>query len=138
MQLVEPAHDRQITRRYRPGPVIDTAPAELQEIGMPGQRKPMPTLDHRFALSMPALLRARPNRSSSASSPSLACSPFKSTTGADPVPPTGAEHPGRLLEKLGPSNSCLVRMNVKSVFDSSGRRTLRKLLILLKRDRKLA
>ena len=55
MQLVDPPHHRQIGRRHRARPVIEAAPAELQNLGLPGQRKLVLTVDHRFALSMPAL-----------------------------------------------------------------------------------
>jgi hypothetical protein len=37
MQLVDPPHHRQLNRRYWPGPVIDAAPAELQQLGLPDQ-----------------------------------------------------------------------------------------------------
>jgi hypothetical protein len=55
MQLVDPPHHRQIGRRHRPRAVIKAAAAELQDRRLPGQRKLVLTLDHRFALSMPAL-----------------------------------------------------------------------------------
>jgi hypothetical protein len=96
MQLVDPPHHRQIGRRHRPGPVIEAASAQLQERRLPGQRKLVLTVDHRFALSMPALLSAPDKKSfSSASLPILACSVFKSTAGlasapAAPEPNTAA------------------------------------------------
>ena len=102
MQLVDPPHHRQIGRRHRPGPVIQAAAAQLQDRRLPGQRKLVLAVDHRFALSMPALLSAPAKKSfSSASSPILACSVFKSTAGvasalAAPEPNTPA----------APSRSC--------------------------------
>src|SRR5258706_13440902 len=105
MQLVIPPHHRQIGRRDRPSPVVEAASAQLQERGLPRHRKLMLTVDHRFALSRPALLRAPPKKSLfSASSPSLACSVFKSTaglTGWGGGPVSAA--PGRPAPKLGSS-----------------------------------
>src|ERR1700676_2092027 len=106
MQLIDPPHHRQIGRRYRTRPVIKPAPAELQDLCLPGQRKIMLTVNHRFALSMPALLSAPAKKSfSSASSPILACSTFKSTAGraswlAAPEPNTPA----------APSRSCAFQL----------------------------
>src|ERR1700689_643816 len=103
MQLVHPPHDegrceaseatprkdvvrarlasegRQVGRQHRPGLVIEPAPAELQDLRLPRQRKVVGAVDHRFALSMPALVSAPDKKSfSSANSPILACSVFKS------------------------------------------------------------
>src|SRR5476651_1678874 len=106
MQLIDPPHDRQIARRYRTGPVVEATAAQLQDLGLPGQRKIMLTVNHRFALSMPALLSAPAKKSfSSASSPILACSTFKSTAGrasvlAAPEPNTPA----------APSRSCAFQL----------------------------
>jgi len=129
MQLVDPPHDRQIRRRHRPGPVIDTAPAELQQLGLPDQRKFMPTIDHRFALSMPALLSA----------------PTKKIILQRQLPDLGvqhlqihrrrrfracrarAKHPRRTVEKLPLPTRDLVRMNVKLL------RQLRQRLLALDR-----
>ena len=55
MQLVDPPHDRQIGRRHRPRTVVKATSAQLQDCRLSGQRKLVLTVDHRFALSMPAL-----------------------------------------------------------------------------------
>ena len=83
MQFVDPAHQGQIGGRNRPGQVIDAAPADPQSLRLPADRQIMRAIDHRFALSRPALLSAPAKKSfSSASSPILACSVFTSTAGA--------------------------------------------------------
>src|SRR5258708_1206193 len=82
MQLVEPPHDRQIGRRNRTRQVIDAAPAQPKQPGLPLQRQIMVAVDHRFTLSMPALLSAPAKKSfSNASWPILACNSFRSTGG---------------------------------------------------------
>ena len=82
MQPVDQRHHRKINRRYRLGMVIKAAPAELQKLDLPGQRKLVLAVDHRLALSMPALLSALAKKSfSSASSPIFACKTFTSTNG---------------------------------------------------------
>src|SRR5713226_2103332 len=102
MQLVDPPHHRQIGRRHRPDPVVEAASAQLQERRLPGQRKLVLTVDHRFALSMPALLSAPDKKSfSSASSPILACSVFKSTAGVASAP--AAPEPNTAA---APSSNC--------------------------------
>ena len=101
MQFVDPAHDREVLGRDRPGHVVDAAPADVQNLRLPGDGKIVIAVDHRFALSMPALLSAPSKKSfSSASSPILACSAFKSTGGAWAVAGAGAEYPGRAFEQL--------------------------------------
>src|SRR3954454_8490043 len=88
MQLIDPTHDRKLRRRNRPRLVVEGAPAQPQQLGLPPQRKAMVTVDHRFALSKPAWLSAPAKKSlSSVSSPILACSTFKSTTGAASAAP---------------------------------------------------
>src|SRR5665213_3319136 len=102
MQLVHPPHVRQIRRRHQVGPVIKPAPAQLQQGRLPGQRKLMLSVYHRFALSRPALPSAPDKKSfSSASSPILACSVFKSTAGAASVPA-----PPEPNTPAAPSSSC--------------------------------
>ena len=73
MQFIDPAHDREIGRGDRPSFVIEAAPAQLQERSLPAERKFVPAVDHRFALSRPALLGAPAKKSfSSVSSPIFA------------------------------------------------------------------
>ena len=73
MQLVDPAHDRQIRGRHRPRLVIDRAPADAQSLGLPRDGQIVVAVDHRFALSKPALVSAPSKKSfSSVSSPILA------------------------------------------------------------------
>ena len=73
MQFVEAAHDPQILGRSWPGFVIDGAPADAERLGLPGDRQVVLTVDHRFALSNPALVSAPSKKSfSRVSSPILA------------------------------------------------------------------
>jgi len=56
----------------------------IEQLRLPRQRQLMVAVDHRFALSMPALPSAPAKKSfSSVSSPILACSVFKSIAGDD-------------------------------------------------------
>jgi len=50
MQLVDPAHERQIGIADRPGQVVHRAPADAQQPGLARDGKLMVTVDHRFAL----------------------------------------------------------------------------------------
>jgi hypothetical protein len=58
MQPVETPHDREIGVRHRPRQVINAAAADLQNFRLPGDRQIMLAVDHRFALSNPALVSA--------------------------------------------------------------------------------
>src|SRR5438094_7620317 len=90
MQPVEPLHDREVGRRHRARQIINAAAADLQNFRLPGDRQIVSTVDHRFALSNPALVSAPSKKSfSSVSSPILACSDFTSTAGAAGGPPPG-------------------------------------------------
>src|SRR5487761_350239 len=82
MQLVDPAHDRQIGGRHRARLVIQAATAQPQQLRLPDQRQLMAPVDHRFALNSPALPSAPDKKSfSNVSSPIFACSVFRSTLG---------------------------------------------------------
>src|ERR1700685_4471228 len=73
MQLVDAAHQREVLGGHRLGLVIDAAAADVQDLGLADDRKVVGAVDHRFALSMPALMSAPSKKSfSSASSPILA------------------------------------------------------------------
>src|SRR6266446_5478414 len=75
MQPVETPHDLEVGGRYRARQVIDAAPADPQNLSLPGDRQIVLTVDHRFALSNPALVSAPSKKSfSSVNSPILACS----------------------------------------------------------------
>src|SRR6266545_4750177 len=91
MQPVETPHHFQIARRHRPWQIIDAATADAQSRRLLGDRQIVLTVDHRFALSNPALSSAPSKKSfSSVSSPILACSAFTSMAGfAAPLPPPG-------------------------------------------------
>src|SRR4051794_35726760 len=83
MQLVHSAHDGQIGCGHRSGQVVDAAAADPKCLGLLGDRQIMGAVDHRFALSRPALLSAPDKKSLvSVSSPILACNVFTSTAGA--------------------------------------------------------
>src|SRR6185503_15541265 len=88
MQPVETPHHLQVGRRHRTRQVVDAAAADVQNLCLLGDRQIVLTVDHRFALSNPALLSAPSKKSfSSVSSPILACSDFTSTAGgAAPLP----------------------------------------------------
>src|SRR3954464_12358522 len=84
VQFVHPAHDGQIGCGHRSGQVIDAATADPKHFGLLGDRQIMGAVDHRFALSRPALLSAPDKKSLvSVSSPILACNVFTSTAGVD-------------------------------------------------------
>src|SRR6266404_7224933 len=58
VQPIETLHDRQICGRYRARQIINAAAADLQNFRLPGDRQIVSTVDHRFALSNPALVSA--------------------------------------------------------------------------------
>jgi hypothetical protein len=58
VQPIETLHDRQIGGRYRARQIINAAAADLQNFRLPGDRQIVLTVDHRFALSNPALVSA--------------------------------------------------------------------------------
>src|SRR5580704_17165200 len=58
MQFVEAAHGPQILGRGWPGFVVDGASADAERLGLPGDRQVVLTVDHRLALSNPALVSA--------------------------------------------------------------------------------
>src|SRR3954470_24052788 len=82
VQFVYPAHDGQIGCGHRSGQVVDAATADPKRLGLLGDCQIMGAVDHRFALSRPALLSDPDNKSLvSVSSPILACSVITSTAG---------------------------------------------------------
>src|SRR5262249_12379330 len=88
MQPVEAPHHLQIARRHRTWQIVDTATADTQNLCLLGDRQIVLTVDHRFALSNPALVSAPSKKSfSSVSSPILACSDFTSIAAATLLPP---------------------------------------------------
>src|SRR5271156_4806761 len=89
MQLVNPSHHLKVGHRHRPRQVVDAATADAQNLHLLCDRQIVFTVDHRFALSNPALVSAPSKKSfSSASSPIFACSDFTSIAGcAAPLPP---------------------------------------------------
>src|SRR6185436_20676505 len=97
MQPIETSHHRQVARRHRTWQIVDTATADAQKLGLLGDRQIVFTVDHRFALSNPALVSAPSKKSfSSVSAPILACSNFTSMAGcAAPLaePKTSAAPP---------------------------------------------
>src|SRR5260370_30692145 len=95
MQFINAAHQREVLGRHRPRLVVDAAAANVQSLGLTDDGKGVGAVDHRFTLSMPALMSAPSKKSfSSASSPILAWRAFKSTGGASqlgtPEPKTPA------------------------------------------------
>src|SRR5258705_11381248 len=94
MQPIETPHDREIGVRHRARQVINAAAADLQNFRLPGDRQIVLAVDHRFALSNPALVSAPSKKSfSSVSSPILACSDFTSMAACsapEPPPPNAS------------------------------------------------
>src|SRR5450631_3632667 len=83
MQPVQSLQDREVGRRHRARQIINASAADLQNFRVFGHRQIVLTVDHRFALSNPALVSSPSKKSfSSVSSPILACSDFTSTAGA--------------------------------------------------------
>ena len=66
MQPVETSHDLQVARRHRTWQVVDTATADAQYFRLLCDRQIVLTVDHRFALSNPALLSAPSKKLNSA------------------------------------------------------------------------
>src|SRR6185503_13580092 len=96
MKRVDLLHERKVLRRRRAGQVVHRAPRDADERGLLPNAQRVITVDHRFALSNPALVSAPSKKSfSNVSSPILACSAFTSTGGAwaVPVPNTSAAPP---------------------------------------------
>src|SRR4030088_624683 len=88
VQPIQMPHDREVGGRHRARQIINAAAADLQNFRLLGDRQIVSTVDHRFALSNPALVSAPSKKSfSSVSSPILACSDFTSTAGSPPPLP---------------------------------------------------
>src|SRR5437867_8034297 len=101
MQPVETPHGK-VGFRHRARQIVDAATADVQSSRLLGDGQVVCGLDHRFALSKPALPSAPSKKSfSSVSSPILACSDFTSTAGcAAALPPPGPN------TSTAPSSSC--------------------------------
>src|SRR6516162_9879516 len=101
VQPVEAMHDRQLGLRHRPWQVVDAATADVESFRLFADRQIVPAVNHRFALSNPALLSAPSKKSfSNVSSPILACSAFTSTTGSAALPASGPK------TSAAPPSSC--------------------------------
>ena len=121
--------------RHRPRQVVDAAAADVQNLRLLGDRQIVLTVDHRFALSNPALVSAPSKKSfSSVSSPILACSDFTSTAGcAAAVAAAGTEHIGSPALKLrlprcdliGVDVELLGKLRQRSIALDGGKRHLR-------------
>ncbi|MGY4485358.1 hypothetical protein ACVWWR_004549 [Bradyrhizobium sp. LM3.2] len=62
VQLIQMPHDREVGGRHRARQIINAAAADLQNFRLPGDRQIVSTVDHRFALSNPALVSAPSKR----------------------------------------------------------------------------
>ena len=69
MQPVETPHHLQVGRRHRTRPVVDAATADAQNLRLLCDRQIVFTVNHRFALSNPALLSAPSKKLGAARSP---------------------------------------------------------------------
>src|SRR5262247_1993031 len=84
MQLVHAPHQCKIGGRHRTRLVVKTATTDVQHGRLPRQWEIMIAVNHRLALSNPALSSALSKKSfSRVSSPILACSALMSTSGVD-------------------------------------------------------
>src|SRR6516162_6907617 len=84
MQLVHAPHQCKIGGRHRTWLVVKTAATDVQHGRLPRQWEIMNAVNHRLALSNPALSSALSKKSfSSVSSPIFACSALMSTSGVD-------------------------------------------------------
>src|SRR5689334_16768317 len=102
MQPIEPPHDREIGVRRRPRQIIHAAAADAQSVRLSRDRQIVRAVDHRFALSNPALVSAPSKKSfSSVSSPILACNAFMSTAGSVALPPPASK------TSAAPPSSCV-------------------------------
>src|ERR1019366_3085503 len=80
MEFVDAPHQPQVFVRDRARFIVDRAPADTQHLGLMLDGKVVLGVDHRFALSSPALVSAPSKKSfSSVSSPILAWRVFRST-----------------------------------------------------------
>src|SRR6266403_1528551 len=98
MQSVETSHDREVDGRHRTRQVIDAAPADPQDLSLPGDRQIVLTVDHRFALSNPALVSAPSKKKKLCAVPR---SPCGIETGCARLP-TGRERPIRFWWQVTP------------------------------------
>src|SRR6266540_2676551 len=88
MQLVHAPHQCKIGGRHRTRLVVKTATTDVQHGRLPRQWEIMNAVNHRLALSNPALSSALSKKSfSSVSSPIFACSALMSTSGVDGLAP---------------------------------------------------
>src|ERR1700716_4121036 len=88
VQPIQMPHDREVGGRHRAWQIINAPAADLQNVRLLGDRQIVSTIDHRFALSNPALVSAPSKKSfSSVNSRIWACSDFTSTAGAAGGPP---------------------------------------------------
>jgi hypothetical protein len=108
-----------------------SAVAPVQGIGVLGDRQIVRAVNHRFALSKPALVSAFSKKSfSSASSPILACSDFTSTAGcAPPLPPGPKPSAARLsscafqeCKLIGVAVELLHQLDQRSIALDGGKR----------------
>src|SRR5438477_1342804 len=104
VQPIETLHDGEIGFRHRTRQVIDAAPADPQSLSLLGDRQIVLTVDHRFALSNPALVSAPSKKSfSSVNSPISAQTKFvAAATSHRSQAWRGPCHPIRTLRKPRP------------------------------------
>jgi hypothetical protein len=115
VQFVQLAHEGEIGGGYGALQVIDGAAADAERRRLLGDRQPVLAVNHRFALSRPALVSAPSKKSfSSVSSPIFACSDFTSTACvAAGMPPPVPKTPGRAIEKLTFPLSDLIGVHIE-------------------------
>jgi hypothetical protein len=110
MQLVDPAHQREISGRGCPWQIINAAPADVEHLL--GDRQIMRTVNHRFALGKPALPGQKIVLQRQLSDLGMQHRQIHRWPGTL-APRLRAEHPSRPVEKLRLPLGDLVGMNVE-------------------------
>ncbi len=104
VQLVDPAHEREIGVRHRPWQIVDAASADPERLCLAANAEPVGAVNHRFALANRPALPSAPDKKSfsSVSSPIFAWSVFTSKAGvasAGATAPNTPEAPSRSCER---------------------------------------
>src|SRR6218665_453236 len=131
-ELVQPPPQPQVALADRARQVVHRAAADTEQLGLARDAQVMGTVDHRFALSNPALVSARSKKSfSSVSSPIWACSGPRSTGGAaSELPPNAPEAFSTSWRRhsviwLGCTSNCLASSAIVFVLPQRGQGDMR-------------
>ena len=108
VQLIEAPHDREVGGRHGARQIINAAAADLQNVRLLGDRQIVLAVDHRFALSNPALVSAPSNQL-----PDLGMQRLYIDRGRDRRWAPRAEHVGSPALKLGFPGGDLIGVDVE-------------------------